>query len=432
MTSGPWPAPRATRPVDAVVEVPGSKSVTNRALVLAALSPGESVVRRPLHSRDTALMVGGLRALGVGVAASGIDLRITGDGPPFSVPSETAGVPAATIDVGNAGTVARFLPPLAALSRGRIEIDGDPRIRERPLGPLLTALRTLGVTLDDGGRGGLPLTVTGRGAVPGGRVTVDASLSSQLVSGLLLAAPAYEAGIELHHEGARLPSRPHIAMTVRMLRAAGASVDDTAPDVWRVAPVVLRAPAIEVEPDLSSAAPFLAAALVTGGRVTVPWWPRQTDQPGAVLPDLLSGMGATCTLTGTGLTVRGGGRILGLDADLGDVGELTPVLAALAALAEGPSRLRGVAHLRGQETDRLAALAAEIGALGGAVAEAPDGLTITPRPLHGGVFATYDDHRLAMAAAVLGLAVDGVRIENVATTDKTLPGFPDRWVGMLG
>lgn len=422
---GPWPAPRAQHPVDATVAVPGSKSMTNRALVLAALSAGKTVVRRPLQSRDTALMVAGLRALGVDVGQVGPDLTVRGDGPPLPGPS-------GTIDVGNAGTVARFLPSVAALGSGRIRFDGDPRMRERPLGPLLTALRTLGAVIEDDGRGGFPLTVAGRGRVTGGPVTVDASPSSQLVSGLLLAAPAYDDGIALRHVGARVPSRPHLAMTVRMLRAAGATVDDLEPDVWRVSPGALHVAGIEVEPDLSSAAPFLAAALATGGQVTVPGWPVSSDQPGAILPELLGRMGAGCRLDGEGLTVRGGDRILGLDADLADVGELVPVLTALAALADGPSRLRGVAHLRGQETDRLAALATEIGRLGGSVEEAPDGLLVRPGRLHGGVFATYDDHRLAMAAAVLGLAVDGVRVENVATTGKTLPGFIDLWAEMLG
>lgn len=424
MTSEPWPAPRARAPVDADVVVPGSKSVTNRALVLAALARGRSVVRRPLHSRDTTLMAAGLRVLGVRVrrGADG-DFTVSSDGPPFAPVHPD-------IDVGNAGTVARFLPPVAALASGHLRVDGDPRMRERPLGPLLAALRALGVDVVDEGRAGLPVTVGGRGRVRGGAVTMDASASSQFVSGLLLAGAAYDLGVAVRHAGPPVPSRPHLAMTVAMLRAAGALVDDRTPETWRVAPGPLRAGTVDVEPDLSSAAPFLAAAAVTGGRVSVTGWPAGSTQPGALLPALLDGMGATCSFDGRGLTVRGG-RIRGIDADLRDAGELVPVLVAMAALAEGPSRFRGVAHLRGQETDRLAALACEINRLGGAVTRRVDGLAVLPRPLRGGRFRTYDDHRLAMAGAVLGLVVDGVLVENIATTGKTFPGFADRWAELL-
>lgn len=421
----PWPAPVADRPVDSVVRIPGSKSMTNRALVLAALCAGESVLRRPLRSRDTELMAGGLRVLGVSVT-DGPDgsYRVCGAGPPLR-PVATA------VDVGNAGTVARFLPPLAGLATAAVRFDGDPAMRRRPLGPLLTALGTLGMAIDSGGRGGLPILVRGRGLVPGGEVTVDASSSSQVISGLLLAAPAFQAGVRLRHRGPRLPSRPHLSMTVRMLRAAGAAVDDATPDAWAVAPGRLRAGDRDVEPDLSSAAPFLAAALVTAGRVTVAGWPASSDQPGAALPELLTRMGADCTLDAVGLTVRGATKIRGLDADLSDVSELVPVLTALAALASAPSRFRGVAHMRGQETDRLAALATEFGRLGGSVTETDDGLAITPRRLSGGTFRTYDDHRLAMAAAVLGLAVPGIEVENVSTTAKTMPGFPRLWLDLI-
>ncbi|MDQ6649373.1 MAG: 3-phosphoshikimate 1-carboxyvinyltransferase [Actinomycetota bacterium] len=421
----PWPAPCALGPVDADIALPGSKSATNRALVLAALAEGTSVVRRPLRSRDTLLMTAGLRALGVAVTDDGSDWRVVGSGRPLR-PA------AAAVDVGNAGTVARFLPPVAALAAGEVRFDGDARMRERPIGALLAALRAIGVEIDDGGRGALPAAVRGTGRVTGGPVLIDASSSSQLVSGLLLAAPRFERGLYLRHEGGRLPSAPHLAMTVAMLRAAGAEVDDDVPAQWAVSPGPLRACVWDVEPDLSSAAPFLAAAMLTGGRVRVAGWPLATTQPGGRLPGLLERMGGTYRLDAAGLTLDGPGRVHGLDADLGEVGELTPVLAALAALADSPSRLSGVAHLRLQETDRLAALAREINALGGSVTETADGLSIAPRPLRGGVFATYDDHRLAMAAAVLGLAVQGVSVENVATTAKTLPGFVELWDRMLG
>jgi 3-phosphoshikimate 1-carboxyvinyltransferase len=421
----PWPAPRATGPVDAVVAVPGSKSVTNRALVLAALADGPSTIRRPLRARDTRLMAAALAALGVRVTDSGEDWRVE--------PGVLRG-PAA-IDVGLAGTVLRFVPPVAALAIGRVDFDGDPRARERPMGPLLTALRALGAAVDDDGRGALPFTLHGAGGLPGGAVVIDASSSSQFVSALLLAAPRYDQGLVLRHAGPPVPSGPQLAMTAQMLRDAGAEVDEASTAdgrEWTVKPGQLAARDVPVAPDLSTAAPFVAAALATGGRVRVPGWPRRSSQPGDLLPDLLTRMGGRCELDGDGLTVTGGDRILGLDADLADGTELVPVLVALAALASTPSTLRGIGHMRGHETDRLAALAREIGGLGGAVTETADGLRIEPRPLHGGVFGTYHDHRLAMAAAVLGLAVPGVQIEDVATTGKTAPDFPARWLAMLG
>ncbi|WP_242885210.1 3-phosphoshikimate 1-carboxyvinyltransferase [Actinomadura litoris] len=419
MSSPHWPAPVAHGPVDATVPLPGSKSMTNRALILAALAEAPATIARPLRSRDTELMAGALRALGTGVGGDSGDWRV--------VPGELRGP--ARVDVGLAGTVMRFLPPVAALASGEIAIDGDPRARERPMGPIVTALRTLGAEVEDAGRGALPFTVRGTGAVPGGVVTVDASGSSQFISGLLLAAPRFEKGVEVRHEGAPVPSAPHLAMTVRMLRDAGATVE-TGENVWHVAPGAVRAREWPIEPDLSNAAQFLGAALVTGGRVTVPGWPSETTQPGDALRGLLGAMGAEVALGPDGLTVRGPGGFAGLEADLHEVGELTPVLAALAALADSPSRLTGIAHLRGHETDRLAALVTEINGLGGDVRELPDGLEIRPRPLHGGVFHTYDDHRMVMAAAVLGLAVDGVEVENPATVGKTLPGFTDLWASM--
>jgi 3-phosphoshikimate 1-carboxyvinyltransferase len=328
--------------------------------------------------------------------------------------------------------VARFLPAVAALADGDVLLDGDPRVRQRPLGPLLAALQALGADLDDDGREALPITVRGRGELAGGEVTLDASASSQLVSGLLLAAPRTRRGITVRHRGGPLPSAPHLAMTVAMLRDCGAVVDDSEPDTWRVEPGTLRPLDLDVEPDLSGAAPFLAAPLLAGGSVTLRGWPDSTTQPGAALPGLLERMGASAWRGEGGLTVTSdGGAPVAIEADLADCGELTPVLTAVAALAGGTSRLTGVAHLRVQETDRLAALAAEITALGGDVRETADGLLIRPQPLHGGVVATYDDHRIAMAAAVLGLAVDDLQVADVATTAKTLPDFPALWEAMV-
>ncbi|MCM2421514.1 3-phosphoshikimate 1-carboxyvinyltransferase [Streptomyces sp. RKAG293] len=427
-----WPAPVASGPVDATVTVPGSKSVTNRALVLAAHASEPGWIRRPLRSRDTVLMADALRAMGVQIDEQ---VNTVGGGEAWRViPAGLHGP--ARIDVGNAGTVMRFLPPVAALADGPVRFEGDPRAYERPLQGVIDALRTLGARIDDEGRGALPLTVQGAGSLSGGPVEVDASSSSQFVSALLLSGPRFNQGLELRHTGHTLPSLPHIRMTIDMLRVAGAKVDAPQdggePNVWRVAPSALLGRDLTVEPDLSNAAPFLAAALVTGGRVTVPDWPERTTQPGDALREIFTRMGGTCELTEQGLTFTGTGRILGITADLHEVGELTPVIAAVAALAESESVLSGVAHLRLHETDRLAALVTEINGLGGDATETGDGLRIRPRALRGGVFHTYEDHRLATAAAVLGLAVPGVQVENVATTAKTLPEFPELWTEMLG
>ncbi|HWH30476.1 MAG TPA: 3-phosphoshikimate 1-carboxyvinyltransferase [Mycobacteriales bacterium] len=423
----PWPAPQAPGPLDAVVTLPGSKSVTNRALVLAALTPGRSVLRRPLRSRDTELMAAALRVLGAAVEDAVLDgddaWVVTGSGGP-------APHRGTSVDVGNAGTVARFLPPVAALGVGDVRFDGDPRVRDRPLGPLLRALADLGGRLDRLDR--LPVVVSGRGGVPGGTVVLDASQSSQLVSGLLLSAPRFDEGLHVRHDGPPLPSAPHLAMTVEALRACGAVVEDDEPGTWAVAPGSLRPRDVVVEPDLSTAAAYLAAPLVAGGAVTVAGWPATTTQPGALLPEVLAAMGAHVERADDRVTVRAGERLTGVDVDLRDAGELTPVLTALAALADGPSRFRGVAHLRLQETDRLAALATELGGLGGDVRETDDGLEVRPKPLTGGALDSYDDHRIAMAWAVLGLGVAGVLVRDVATTRKTVPDFVGSWTALLG
>ena len=419
--TAPWPAPCATAPVDAVVSVPGSKSVTNRALVLAALAEQPTRLRNPLRARDSALMVGALRALGVGVAEDGTDWLVT--------PGTLRG--GGRVDVGLAGTVHRFVPPLAALADGPIRFDGDARARHRPLAPLVSGLRQLGAEVEDEL---LPMTVHGRGEVKGGLAEIDSSASSQFVSGLLLAAPRYAEGIVLRHVGERpVPSTPQVAMTVRMLAEAGASVT-AAPDgrQWTVEPGPLRGGEVPIPPDLSSAAPFVVAAVATGGRVRIPGWPPRSDQPGDRLPELLRAMGASCVLDADGLTTTAGDQLLGLDADLADCTELVPALVALAALASTESHFSGIAHMRGHETDRLRALSAELTRLGGECHETYDGLRVVPRRLHGGLVHTYEDHRIAMFGAVLGLAVDGVLVEDVATTGKTVPDFPRRWQDMLG
>jgi 3-phosphoshikimate 1-carboxyvinyltransferase len=425
-----WPAPTAEGPVDATVSVPGSKSLTNRYLVLSSLAQEPSRLRAPLHSRDTALMAKALRALGTaveevpGAGAFGPDWIVT--------PRPLHGP--ATIDTGLAGTVMRFVPPVAALADGPVRFDGDPAARRRPMATVVTALRELGVAVDDASAdqaGRLPFTVHGHGRVRGGRLRIDASASSQFVSGLLLVGARFDEGLVVEHVGPPIPSTPHVVMTVEALRDVGVVVDDADPSVWRVDPGPVGALDVQVEPDLSNAAPFVAAAAATQGRVTVPGWPQYTTQAGDLLRDLLDQMGADVTLDREGLTVQGTGELYGIDADLGDAGELTPTVAALAALADSPSQLRGVAHIRGHETDRLAALATEINSLGGDVTETPDGLVIRPRPLGGGLFHTYGDHRMATAGALLGLRVPGILVEDVETTAKTLPGFPGLWTAML-
>ena len=423
-----WPAPhRGNTPVHARITIPGSKSVTNRALILAALAESPSLLRKPLHSRDSALMIAGLKAIGVGIdEAPNGDLTVT--------PGKLYGP--AHVDVGNAGTVMRFLPPVAAMANGLIHFDGDPRSHERPLGPVIAALESLGVSIEHGSRYSLPLTINANGQLRGGVVDVDASSSSQFISALLLVAPATKEGITVRHTGSTLPSMPHIEMTVQMLREVGVTVDVINGVEWRVAPTLMQGREITIEPDLSNAAPFMGAAMICGGSVTITDWPKQTTQPGDELRGIFTRMGATISFTenkdGSDLTITSDGTIHGIDADLHDVGELTPSIAALCALADSPSSLRGIGHLRLHETDRLAALAAEINALGGDVDEEESALHISPAPLHGGTFHSYEDHRLATAGAMIGLRIPGINVENIETTKKTLPDFPGAWVDLLG
>ena len=427
-----WPAPfRGRNSVSARVVIPGSKSVTNRALILAAQAQTPSLLKRPLISRDTELMAAGLKAMGVGVS----DAEVAGDFAWQVTPEKLRGP--AKVDVGNAGTVMRFLPPLSALAQGSISFDGDPRSYERPLGPVIAALEELGIEIEHGGRYSLPMVIKSKGEIPGGALTIDASASSQFLSALLLIAPSTKNGITATHKGGALPSMPHIDMTVQMLRDFGAQVTvDKSAQSWSVAPGALHGVDLVIEPDLSNAAPFLSIAMVCGGSITIADWPMATTQPGDQLREILTKMGAQVSLNADGLTITGTESIHGIDIDLHDVGELTPAIAALAALADSPSHLRGIGHLRLHETDRLAALTREINSLGGNVIEDETSLRITPvgkfgAGLHSGTFHTYDDHRLATAGAVIGLVVPGVEVENVATTRKTLPDFPGLWQSLI-
>jgi 3-phosphoshikimate 1-carboxyvinyltransferase len=436
-----WAAPVATEPLHATVRLPGSKSLTNRYLVLAALANEPSRLRGPLRSRDTLLMAQALRALGARVEDVAEDdphrYAVAQAGGPAAGGSDWVVIPGrvrggAHIDCGLAGTVMRFLPPVAALADGPVTFDGDAQARRRPMGPVLDSLRALGVEIDDAGRGSMPFTVAATGGVRGGAVTLDASASSQFISGLLLAAARYDDGVTVHHVGKPVPSEPHLAMTVETLRDAGVLVDDSEPNTWRVEPGEVESLDVQVEPDLSNAGPFLAAALVAGGTVRVPGWPEHTNQAGDALRDILDAMGGQVVLDRAGLAVIGGDGIEGIDVDLHDASELTTVVAALAVLAQSPTRIRGVAHIRGHETDRLTALATELGGLGADVTETDDGLRIVPKQLHSNMFRTYRDHRMATAGALVGLRVPGVVVEDVGTTDKTLPDFVKLWSAMLG
>ncbi|RKR73727.1 3-phosphoshikimate 1-carboxyvinyltransferase [Frondihabitans australicus] len=431
---GFWVAPTVTEPVNGVVSLPGSKSLTNRELVLAALADSESLIRLPLHSRDSKLMIEALRDVGAQIdevpndSAYGPDLRVT--------PGAFTG--GSSIDCGLAGTVMRFMPPVAALASGPVTFDGDVNARRRPMRTTIESLRALGVEVSDDGRGTLPFSLYGTGEIEGGEIEIDASASSQFVSGLLLAAPRFTRGLTLRHTGETLPSMPHIEMTIDALAQRGVAVESPERGVWVVPPSPILGRDVTIEPDLSNAAPFLVAALVAGGRVSVRNWPTETTQVGGDLEELLPLWGATVTRDGDRLTVDGGvglvggGSLPGVDLDLSRGGELAPALVALAALAEGPSTITGIGHLRGHETDRLKALADDINALGGRVTELDDGLHLQPSPLHGGQWRTFEDHRMAHAAAIIGLAVPNVELDDVRVVSKTLPQFVELWDDLLG
>lgn len=430
-----WQAPLASGALRAKVSLPGSKSLTNRELILAALANSPSKITAALNSRDSALMIAGLRQLGVDITildavdsgstdsqtALNHNLLVT----PVSY-SHVLEQPA-VIDCGLAGTVMRFLPPFATLITGSVTFDGDPYARKRPMAPILDALRQLGARIDDEGRNSLPFTLHSTGGLRGGKVKLDASLSSQFVSGLLLSGARFEQGVHIVHTGSTLPSIPHIEMTLEVLQAHGVKAYTPAPGEWVVEPGLITAHDITIEPDLSNAAPFLAAALVAGGSVTVPNWPHKTTQVGAQLQQLFTAFGAHTKLNNHELTVTSTGKITGVQLHLPEAGELAPTLIGLAALAKSPSKITGIGHIRHHETDRIAALVTEINALGGNVQELPDGVAIFPAPLRGGLWHAYADHRIATTGALLGLRVPQIRVDDIACTAKTLPGFTALW-----
>lgn len=422
-----WDAPTADAALDTTVDVPGSKSLTNRFLVLAALADAPVRITGGLRSSDSDHMIGALRALGIGVDDSGPQWTVT----PAPIRGGTH------IECGLAGTVMRFVPPMVLLAdpaAGPVTFDAAASAKSRPMAPLLDALRALGATVTSDGETTFPFTVTPPASIPA-TVEVDASDSSQFVTGLLLIAPRLARGLTVRHVGEKLPSLPHIDMTCEALRDAGIQVDQPDQRTWVVHPGKVTMGDIRVEPDLSNAGPFMAAAVVAGGTVRIPGWPQQTTQPGAYYPHILEQMGATCTLADGVMTVTGpAGNIYGIEADLSPAGEITPTIAAICALAVTPSRLTGIGHLRGHETDRLAAIAGEITRLGGSCVATDDALDISPAPdgLSGAVMDSYHDHRMGTFAAILGLAVPGVQVINIGTTAKTMPDFPQMWRGMLG
>ena len=432
-----WPAPRASSPLSHSLQLPGSKSLTNRELVLSALADSPSRLRKPLHSRDSELMIAGLRLLGTNIE------RVAGDGMYGDDLVITPGASPATdisIDVGLAGTAMRFLPFVAALGNARVHFDGDPHARMRPMRETIESLRALGAEVDDGGSGTLPFTVIGAGALEGGDLTIDASRSSQFVSALLLAAPRFTRGLMLKHEGDRVPSVPHIEMTLATMRARGVAAKPIADSSWVVSPGPITGVTVDIEPDLSNAAPFLAAPLVAGGSVTIGSWPSHTTQVGALLPELLERMGATVSVSDGRCAVsaqRGylqGGRFSGGTLDLGHAGELSPTFAVLGTVCDGPLTITGIGHTRGHETDRLEALQTNLRRLGVDCTTTDDSITVSPADpaaLRPAEWEAYADHRIATAGALLGLAFD-IRVDDIDATSKTIPEFAALWSTMTG
>ena len=418
-----WSAPSAKRPIHSTVSIPGSKSATNRAFVLAALGDSISKIHKPLLARDTELMLQALEKLGCTITRSNEIIEIT---PMKRVHQDLA------IDVGLAGTVMRFVPPLAALTAGVVHFDGDQRARNRPMKTLIDSLKALKISVDDESSGSLPFSIVSDGNVQGGEITIDASESSQFISALLLASAKFSNGLTIKHVGNKLPSLPHIEMTIDMLNQVGVKVSSIEKNSWKIDPTIIKSKDWLIEPDLSNAGPFIAAAMVTKGEVTITDWPQNTTQAGNAWIEILTKMGAQVVLTEKGLTVSQSGDIKGIDFDLSDVGELTPVLVSIAVLANSKSSLTGISHLRGHETDRLAALVENIKAIGGDAEEIADGLIIRPKKLHGGLWKSFDDHRMATAGAVIGLVVEGILVDDIKTTTKTLPDFKNMWTSLVG
>lgn len=443
-----WFAPPSQGPLAATVSLPGSKSLTARALILALLSSQPSELRGLLNCRDSRLMMDGIVAVGGEISERN---GITSINPPlktgFVGMLETNHEPI-SIYCGLSGTVMRFLPPaIFALGLGPVIFDGDPAARKRPMKPLLDALEQLGAKVTYLGEAGfLPFRIEGNWQ--GGRVTVECERSSQFLSALLLAAPAAASATEILVKG-HIPSAPHVAMTLGVLERAGIHLSGPSraevlsgkcpvSPSWQIEPQQFNVENLVIEPDLTNAGPFLAAALICGGTVAIKDWPQETEQAGDYWRKLLPQMGAQevqfreSDEASNLLSVRGDGVIKGIEIDMTDHGELVPTVAALATLADSPTRIVGIAHLRGHETDRLMALANEINRLGGNAKEGPDSLEIFPvKELFPTPLRSYHDHRLAMFGAVVGLGVPGTGVRDMVTVSKTFPTFTQVWEDML-
>ncbi|HIW47569.1 MAG TPA: 3-phosphoshikimate 1-carboxyvinyltransferase [Candidatus Yaniella excrementigallinarum] len=433
-----WSAPFTTIPVEATVALPGSKSLTNRHLVLAALSTQSTRLSGVLVSRDTELMVEALTALGATFDRVNQDPTVL-DVTPINPANMTGEI---TVDAGLAGTVMRFIPGVAAGTSATVTIDGDEQSYARPMAPVIDGLIQAGVHITAEQQDPvehLPLTVHGNGAPTGGTVSIDAGGSSQFISALLLVAATFTNGLDIRHTGEQNPSPEHVAMTIKALEQAGVQVQNPQPNRWIVAPGPITATNTVVEPDLSNAGPYLAAAVVTGGRVTVPFWPIETTQIGDRWRTILPKFGAEVSfepvegtdygnLTVTGVLDNDGQPVVTGAGELSDLAELTPTTAALALLADGPTRLTKIGHLRGHETDRLTALYTEAEKLGAIVQEGEDFLDFTGNyPLQAATLDSYADHRMATFGAILGLRVEGIEVTDIATTAKTMPDFPAAW-----
>ena len=417
-----WHAPTINGAINSTLEIPGSKSATNRAFVLAALGNKNSVITNPLFARDTNLMLEALEKLGCNVVKKLNSVEIS---PMKKDHSEIS------IDVGLAGTVMRFVPPLAALSSGTSHFDGDERARNRPMKTLIESLKKLNVKVIDNYQGKLPFSINSDGQITGGEIEIDASESSQFISALMLVGAKFKNGLTIKHVGQNLPSLPHIEMTIEMLKEVGVKTNQINATTWRIENQKINSKNWVIEPDLSNAGPFLAAAMVTKGEIKIKDWPLQTTQAGNSWIEILSMMGANIQLNSKQLILKNESDIKGINYNLNDVGELTPVLVAISLFANSKSEFTGISHLRGHETNRLAALVENITAIGGDATETEDGLIINPKQLHGGVWKSFDDHRMATAGAVIGLKVKDIYVDDIATTSKTLPNFEDMWNKMV-
>ena len=417
-----WHAPTINGAINSTLEIPGSKSATNRAFVLAALGNKNSIITNPLFARDTNLMLDALEKLGCNVVKKSNSVEIS---PMKKDHSEIS------IDVGLAGTVMRFVPPLAALSSGTSHFDGDERARNRPMKTLIESLKKLNVKVIDNHQGKLPFSIISDGQITGGEIEIDASESSQFISALMLVGAKFNNGLTIKHVGQNLPSLPHIEMTIEMLKEVGVKTNQINTTTWRIDNQNINSKNWVVEPDLSNAGPFLAAAMVTKGEIKINDWPLQTTQAGNSWIEILSLMGANIQLNSKQLILKNDSEIKGINYNLNDVGELTPVLVAISLFANSKSEFTGISHLRGHETDRLAALVENITAIGGDAKETEDGLIINPKQLHGGVWKAFDDHRMATAGAVIGLKVKDIYVDYIATTSKTLPNFEEMWNKMV-